>query len=142
MSQGTILVDYVLTDEDMDTMEIPYYQTQILVPPNQVTPLVFIVPSQFTFESTKEVPWNYDFMVYINRQKQEEKLLLINESVVNIVVIGGMTKSGRVFTSTPPPEKKNIEASTKHRGKQIFNVNHGYKPHLNKYIPKYMDELI
>lgn len=81
-------------------------------------------------------------MVYINRQKQEEKPLFINESVVNIVVIGGMTKSGRVFTSTPPPEKNNIEASTKQRGKQIVNFDHGYKPHLNKYILKYMDELI
>lgn len=95
MNQGTILVEQVLTDEDAATLEIHYYQTQILVLKNLVTPLTIIVPPPFPFESTKFIPWNYDSVVYIRGKKQEDKPLKIKEPVViNIAGIGAMTISG------------------------------------------------
>lgn len=89
MNQKTILVEHVLTDEDVATLEILYCQTQILIPTNPVTPLVTIVPSPFPLESTKVVRWNYYSSLYIHD---------IKESVVNIIRKGGVTRSGRVFS--------------------------------------------
>lgn len=52
MKQGIILVEQVLSGENMATHEIPYYQNQIPIPQNLVNPLVIIVPSPFLFKST------------------------------------------------------------------------------------------
>lgn len=56
MNQGTFPVEQVLTNEDVATLEIPYYPVQILIPANLVTPLVIIVPSPFPYERTKVIP--------------------------------------------------------------------------------------
>lgn len=74
-----------------------------------MTPLVIIVPTLFSFESTKVVPWDYGSTVYVHRQKQEEKPLEIKEPIINIVGTRGMTRSGCVFASGPPPEKNNLK---------------------------------
>lgn len=81
-------------------------------------------------------------MVYIHGQKQEEKPLVIKESVVNYAGKGGMTRSGRVLASSPPPEKKNVETSAKGKGKQNSNVDQRKNPPLNKSPPEDVDELL
>lgn len=142
MNQGTILVEQVLTDEGVATMEIPYYQTQIRVPANPVTPLVIIVPSPFPFYSIKDVSWNYDSTIYMHGQKQEDKPLVIKESVVNIVGTGRMTRSGQVFASTPPLEKNNFKPLAKGKGKRNANADQGKNPTLNKSPLEDVDELM
>lgn len=86
--------------------------------------MVITIPSSFHFENTKVVPWNYDSTVYIHGKRQDEPLE-INESVVNIVGTEGMARSGRVFASTPLPEKNNVEASTKSKCKQVIGAGKG-----------------
>lgn len=94
IDQGVILVEKLSTAEEVSTLEIPYDQNQIplkipydMTPiptsPYPVIPLVIIVPYLFTFESTKEVPWNYDSAVYVYGQKVEDESLESKEASVN-----------------------------------------------------------
>lgn len=87
-----------------------------MVIPCPLEPLVINVPSLFHFESTKAIPWNYNSSVYIYRHKQEE-INVASESAVNITGTRGMTRSGRIFASAPPPKKDDAEAVAKSKGK-------------------------
>lgn len=80
-------------------------------------PLIIIVPSPFRFESTKIFRWNYDSVVYIHGQKLEDKPLVIKEIVVNIAGTRVMTRSSRMFVSTPPLKKNNVEGLDKGKRK-------------------------
>lgn len=141
MNQWTIMVKQVLIDEDMAILEISYYQVQILISASSMTPLVINVPSMFPFKGTKVVPQSYGSTVNIHGQKQEDKAFMTNEAVVNIIGTGGMTISDRVFASVPP-EKNNVEASTKGKGKQTANTDQGKNPTLNKSPLKDVDEFL
>lgn len=88
--------------DEVDTLEIPYDLTHvpieipydpilILATAYPVTPLVITVPSPFTFDSTKEVPWNYDSEVYIYGQEVKEEHMESKEASVNITRAGGIT---------------------------------------------------
>lgn len=41
------MVEKVISDEDVPSLEIPYYLVQISVPANSVTSLVIIMPTHF-----------------------------------------------------------------------------------------------
>lgn len=73
----------------------------------------------------KVIPWNYGSTAYLDEKMQEEKPFEIQEPISNITGMGGMTRSDRVFASTPPPEKNNLEAAAKNKGKQVVNAGHG-----------------
>lgn len=72
----------------LEPLEIPYSRQDAQVPP-----LVIFFPSQFTFESTKEVTWNYKAIIYV-----DDKSLILEHAIRNIEGIGGMNHSGKVFT--------------------------------------------
>lgn len=110
-----------------------------MVIPYPTAPLVIIVPSLFHFERTKDVPWNYNSVVYIHGHKKEEPNVP-NESAVNIAGTGGMTRSGRIFSSAPSPENDDAEEVTKSKGKQV--VSPGQVPPQNKYVSEDIEEFL
>ena len=80
--------------------------------------------SPFPYKSEKVVPWKYDTNLLRNEQEQRQIRETRNteELVVdNIVGIGGMTRSGRLFT---PPELRNEEGHkngvTKEKAKNLL----------------------
>lgn len=119
------MVEQTSGEGNVATLEIPYTPLQIsvssnpvvsLIIPNLVAPLVIILLSPFHFESTKVFPWNYNPVVYIHGTKQEDPSTT-NESTVNIAGTRGMPRSGCVFAFTPLPNKDNVEAVAKSKGK-------------------------
>lgn len=69
-------------------------------------PIVFHVPAPFPFESTKYVPWNYDSTSYVG-----DKPIVLEPVITNIAGIGGMTRSGRVFSPESQMKEKTPESS-------------------------------
>lgn len=65
------------------------------------------VPSPFAFDSTKSAPWNYDSKVYIYGQEVKEEKMESKEASVYITRVGGITRNGRLFASTPPSDNNN-----------------------------------
>lgn len=119
------MVEQAFGEGKVVTLEIPYTPLQIpvsshpsvpMILPSLVTSLVITVPSPFHFESTKTVPWNYNSYVDVHGQKQEETSVA-SELAVNIVGTRGMTRSGRIFASAPPPEKDDAETAAESKGK-------------------------
>lgn len=112
---STFLVEQIPVVEYVPTLEIPYYPVEILVATVIITHLVIIMPTPFSYKSTKVVPWKYNSTLYLYGLKQEEKPLevqkpaqvqksaKVQEPAVNITGTGGMTRSGCIFASVPPP---------------------------------------
>ncbi|GAU10449.1 hypothetical protein TSUD_423490 [Trifolium subterraneum] len=109
MDQGMVQIGYsradadvfVLESRDPTPIEIPYARRGLQIPVKPVEPIVFCVPTPFPFESMKKVPWNYQPTSYVGG-----KPLTNDESnVTNIVGIGSMTRSGRIFSSEQPNKK-------------------------------------
>ncbi|GAU28982.1 hypothetical protein TSUD_391830 [Trifolium subterraneum] len=106
MDQGFVLIGYSRKDADIVVVEsqgpgpfeIPYQRVEVQIPVKKVDPMVFHVPAPFSFKSTKEVPWNYLPIVSIGG----EPIANVEPVVDNIARIGGMTRSGRIFTSDQP----------------------------------------
>jgi len=76
-----------------------------LAPTSQKRKFVVILsPSPFPYKSEKAFPWKYD--IHVLREGQQTKNQSVDgEPVVeNILGIGGMTSSGRIFT---PPILRN-----------------------------------
>lgn len=57
--------------------------------------------------------------------KAGEKPAKGQKPAVNITRTGGMTRCGRIFASTPPPEKDDLGAVAKNKGKQVVNLEQG-----------------
>jgi len=81
--------------------------TRESVAPVEVHPVVIQVPSRFPYKNDKAVPWKYGISVLNNNscEKQENEATDVDKTTVdNISRIGGMTRSGHLFT---PPELRN-----------------------------------
>jgi len=82
-------------------------------------PVVIQTPSPFPYKSDKAVPWKYGVSVLENDSsgKQDNEIIDIDKSTVdNISGIGGMTRSGRLFTpmelrNDKSPEKTSTEVT-------------------------------
>jgi hypothetical protein len=103
MDQGLVQVGYSRRDASIDMVEsqdptlfeIPYQRVEIQIPVGKIDPMIFCAPAPFYFKSTKEVPWNYLPTVSVG----EEPITGIEPTIDNIAGIGGMTRSGRIFSS-------------------------------------------
>ncbi|CAJ2644571.1 unnamed protein product [Trifolium pratense] len=111
MDQGLVQIGYLrvnpviatLESQDFEPIEIPYQRSTIQTPMKTLDSMVIQVPAPFPFESTKKVPWNYLPVVSMGK----EQLTIVEPHVDNITGIGGMTRSGRIFSSGQP--SKSIE---------------------------------
>lgn len=68
------------------------FQILFQIPVKSENPIVFRVPAPFPFESTKSVPWSYNYTSYVG-----DKPIILEPPVTSIARIGGMTRSRRVF---------------------------------------------
>ncbi|GAU44257.1 hypothetical protein TSUD_400030, partial [Trifolium subterraneum] len=106
MDQGFVLIGYSRKDADIAVVEsqepapfeIPYQRVEVQIHVKKADPMVFHVPAPFSFKSTKEVPWNYLPSVSVGG----EPITNVEPVIDNIAGIGGMTRSGRIFTSDQP----------------------------------------
>ncbi|KAI5407562.1 hypothetical protein KIW84_053713 [Lathyrus oleraceus] len=108
----------ILYDPKRVPIEIPYDPISVPTTTYPITPLVITIPSPFAFDSTKEVPWNYDSKVYLYGQEVKEKQIKSKEASVNITEAGGITHNGRVFALAPPTDNNNQGALSKNPGEQ------------------------
>jgi len=79
-------------------------------------PVVIQTPSPFPYKSDKAVPWKYGVSVLENDSsgKQDNEIINIDKSTVdNISGIGGMTRSGRLFTPMELRNGKSPEKTSK-----------------------------
>ncbi|CAJ2662326.1 unnamed protein product [Trifolium pratense] len=106
MDQGLVQIGYsrksadisVVESQGLEPLEIPYQRTKVQISIKKIDTVVFHVPAPFSFKSTKEVPWNYLPTVSIGG----EPIIIVEPVIDNIVGIGGMTRSGRVFSPDQP----------------------------------------
>ncbi|XP_050896696.1 uncharacterized protein LOC127103487 [Lathyrus oleraceus] len=141
-------------------------EVQIPVENAPTTPLVIVVPAPFPNESTKAVPWNYNSTAYLHGRKLEEriaktrktlvihvpyevpepaevqKLVEVQEPVVNIAGTSGMTRSGRIFAAPPPPEKENLGTNAKSKGKQPAGPEQEQTQTQGKVMPDDVEEFL
>ncbi|GAU10110.1 hypothetical protein TSUD_421300, partial [Trifolium subterraneum] len=90
-----------LESQDPTPIEIPYSRRGLQIPGKSVDPIVFHVPAPFPFDSMKKVPWNYQPTAYVGGKP----LTNVESNVTNIVGIGSMTRSGRIFSFEQPNKK-------------------------------------
>ncbi|MCI18407.1 gag-protease polyprotein [Trifolium medium] len=106
MDQGLVEIGYsrkdadiaVVESQDPAPFEIPYQRIEAQIPVKKIDPMVFHVPAPFSFKSTKEVPWNYLPTVSV----RGEPIANEKPAIDNIAGIGGMTRSGRIFSPDQP----------------------------------------
>jgi len=82
-------------------------------------PIVIQAPSPFLYKNEKAVPWKYDAQILKGEEERKEAdktPTIVNTAIDNISSIGGMTRSGRVFT---PPELRNEENQGKKTREEI-----------------------
>ena len=110
--------------------------------PQVPTPkLVVKVPTPFRYTSDKAIPWNYTSQVIVQEPQAtaEQKL---ETSVNDIEGMGGMTRSGRCYTSVNSGAKKGKEFVEKcrvkitvSRGKDKEVINEPVtKAEVNKFL--------
>ncbi|XP_020205174.1 uncharacterized protein LOC109790439 [Cajanus cajan] len=64
-------------------------------------PLIVQVPTPFPYKDTKAIPWKYNVEVKINGNMNEQQKKEVSDGetdVTNIAGVGGMTRSGRIYT--------------------------------------------
>ncbi|XP_050895943.1 uncharacterized protein LOC127102641 [Lathyrus oleraceus] len=147
MDQGILVVDFPSTKEDVSTLEIPYDEVPPLQIPydfsqstlstNPVTPIITTVPTPFPYVDTKAVPWMYDTSVYIHGQKIQEEPLKSSDPMINITGTSGITRSGRIFASTPTPIGT-INPSTSDKGKQIDGAQQRQDPAPSNEVDEFL----
>ncbi|KAJ1430784.1 G-patch domain [Sesbania bispinosa] len=82
-------------------LDIHYVKGTPSPAPCGIRPLTIRIPTPFPYKSTKAVPWKYDVQA------------LARDAIINISGIGGITRSGRIYT----PEKLQGEQS-----KETFEI--------------------
>ncbi|XP_050877316.1 uncharacterized protein LOC127081075 [Lathyrus oleraceus] len=147
MNQGILVVDCPSTKEDVSTVEIPYDEvpplqipydfSQLTLLTNPITPIVITVPTPFPYVDTKAVPWMYDTSVYIHGQKEQEEPIKSSDPMINITGTSGVTRSGRIFASTPTPIGT-INPSTLDKGKQIDGAQQRQDPTPSSEVDEFL----
>ncbi|KAJ1416506.1 G-patch domain [Sesbania bispinosa] len=64
---------------------------------NRPIPITIQVPTSFPYKDNKAVPWRYDVEVLVG-DRQVGETNVDTPNVTNIAGVGGMTRSGRIYT--------------------------------------------
>lgn len=130
MDQGLIQFSKTQAEEEVAVIEpitIVYRKKKVEPPPRRIHPSHFRVPTPFLYQNTKAMPWNYETTLYLGGKE----IHIPDTEIINIVGMGGMTQSGRVFapkytprvSPTPiiiPPREKVIPAPTPQAGAAVL----------------------
>ncbi|XP_050877309.1 uncharacterized protein LOC127081066 [Lathyrus oleraceus] len=94
---------------------VPYRRNVDLEPVKKIEPMIIYVPTPFSFDSTKAVPWNYEPIVYV----VNKPVILKEQDVTNIAGASSVTRSGRVFAPEVIPNKESAPTVEPMKGKEV-----------------------
>ncbi|XP_058741755.1 uncharacterized protein LOC131614145 [Vicia villosa] len=129
--------------EFFNVVSIPYTPAKILVPA-RAPPLVITLPGPVPYTSEKAIPWNYGGEVFYQGAKYEIKMPVEKEDVDNVVGVGRMTRSGRIFNPPQNTHDENAEALAQAKGKRVVEdtVDQGQSSNSEDTVAKEMEEFL
>lgn len=97
MNQGNVQFSRSKVVKEIYVIEpitIIYRNKKIEAPLKRIQPIHICVPSSFSYQDTKAVPWTYDTTAYIDGKE----IQFSDADIVSIAGTGGMIRSGHVFS--------------------------------------------
>ncbi|KAJ1403257.1 hypothetical protein SESBI_27405 [Sesbania bispinosa] len=98
---GGNIVDVSVIDYSASTSPKPlvvhYTRDAAVRTTNRPIPITIQVPTSFPYKDNKAVPWRYDVEVLVG-DRQVAETNVDTPNVTNIAGVGGMTRSGRIYT--------------------------------------------
>ncbi|XP_058775062.1 uncharacterized protein LOC131649314 [Vicia villosa] len=112
--------------------------------PARAPPLVITLPGPVPYTSERAIPWNYGGEVFYQGAKYEVKAPVEKEDVDNVVGIGRMTRSGRIFNPLQNTRDDNAEALAQAKGKKVVEdtVDQGQNSNSEDTVAKEMEEFL
>ncbi|XP_058741044.1 uncharacterized protein LOC131613387 [Vicia villosa] len=132
-----------MVENEIDVASIPYTPAKIPIPA-RAPPLVITSPGPVPYRSEKAVPWNYGGEVFYQWAKYEVKAPVEKDDVDNVVGIGRMTRSGRIFNPPQNTRDDNTEALAQAKGKKVVEdtVDQGQSSNSEDTVAKEMEEFL
>ncbi|XP_058746081.1 uncharacterized protein LOC131618951 [Vicia villosa] len=132
-----------IVKSEVNVVSIPYTPAKIPVPA-RAPPLVITLPGPVPYTSEKAIPWNYGGEVFYQGAKYEIKIPAGKEDVDNVVGIGRMTRSGRIFNPPQNTRDDNTEALAQAKGKRVVEdtVDQGQSSNSKDTVAKEMEEFL
>ncbi|XP_058763228.1 uncharacterized protein LOC131636633 [Vicia villosa] len=132
-----------MVENEVNVASIPYTPANIPVPA-KAPPLVITLSGPVPYNSEKVVPWNYGGEVFYQGAKYEIKMPVEKEDVDNVVGVGRMTRSGRIFNPPQNTPDDNTEALAQAKGKRVAEdaVDQGQSSKSEDTVTKEMEEFL
>ncbi|XP_058726836.1 uncharacterized protein LOC131598234 [Vicia villosa] len=132
-----------MVENEIDVASIPYTPAKIPIPAI-APPLVITSLGPVPYRSEKAVPWNYGGEVFYQGAKYEVKAPVEKDDVDNVVGIGRMTRSGRIFNPPHNTRDDNTEALAQAKGKKVVEdtVDQGQSSNSEDTVAKEMEEFL
>ncbi|XP_058746121.1 uncharacterized protein LOC131618991 [Vicia villosa] len=132
-----------MVENAVNVASIPYTPAKIPIPA-RAPPLVITSPGPVPYTSEKAIPWNYGGEVFYQGAKYEVKAPVEKEDVDNVVGIGRMTRSGRIFNPPQNTRDDNAEALAQAKGKRVVEdtVDPGQSSNSEDTVAKEMEEFL
>ncbi|XP_058755175.1 uncharacterized protein LOC131628350 [Vicia villosa] len=132
-----------IVENEVNVASIPYILAKIPIPA-RAPPLVITLPGPVPYNSEKAVPWNYGGEVFYQGAKYEIKIPVEKEDVDNVVGIGRMTRSGRIFNPPQNTRDDNTEAPAQAKGKRVVEdtVDQWKSSNSEDTVAKEMEEFL
>ncbi|XP_058754437.1 uncharacterized protein LOC131627615 [Vicia villosa] len=132
-----------LVKNEVNVVSIPYTPAKIPVPA-RAPPLVITLPGPVPYTSERAIPWNYGAEVFYQGTKHEIEIPVEKKDVDNVVGIGRLTRSGRIFNPPQNTRDDNIEALAQAKGKRVVEdtVDQGQSSNSEDTVAKEMEEFL
>ncbi|XP_058726079.1 uncharacterized protein LOC131597396 [Vicia villosa] len=132
-----------MVENAVNVASIPYTPAKIPIPA-RAPPLVITLPGPVPYNSEKAIPWNYGGEVFYQGAKYEVKAPVEKKNVDNVVGIGRMTRSGRIFNPPQNTHDDNTEALAQAKGKRVVEdiVDQGQSSNSEDTVAKEMEEFL
>ncbi|XP_058745783.1 uncharacterized protein LOC131618617 [Vicia villosa] len=147
MDSGYLEFEHVrrpeMVESEVNVASIPYTPTKIPIPA-RAPPLVITLPGPVPYTSERAIPWNYGGEVFYQGAKYEVKAPVEKEDVDNVVGIGRMMRSGRIFNPPQNTRDDNAEALAEAKGKKMVEdtVDRGQNSNSEDTVAKEMEEFL
>ncbi|XP_058766556.1 uncharacterized protein LOC131640166 [Vicia villosa] len=137
---GEFCIDF---ENEVNVASVPYTPAKIPIHA-RAPPLVITLPGPVPYNSEKAIPWNYGGEVFYQGAKYEIKMPVKKEDVDNVVGIGRMTRSGRIFNPPQNARDDNAEALAQAKGKRVVEdtVEQGQSSNSEDTVAKEMEEFL
>ncbi|XP_058745905.1 uncharacterized protein LOC131618759 [Vicia villosa] len=132
-----------LVKNEVNVVSIPYTPAKIPVPA-RAPPLVITLPGPVPYTSERAIPWNYGAEVFYQGTKHEIEIPVEKKDVDNVVGIGRMTRSGRIFNPPQNTRDDNTEALAQAKGKRVVEdtMDQGQSSNSEDTVAKEMEEFL